>query len=170
MADYDTVVATVNRGAMPALAQKSGPIEVEIDLTAINSGALADGDLLQAFDLPVGTYIHAAGMEVIEAVVGAAQLVLDLGLSSLGASLFCDGSDAGSPYDIGSSGSQKAVGTYSQQADPITTTVVGKNGAVISTADTLDVKVQAITGAAATVTAGKIRVWAIITDVDGLSG
>lgn len=170
MADYSTYVAAMARGAFPALGSKMGPIEVEIDLAEINSGALADGDLLQAFSLPVGTYIAAAGMEVTEAVVGAAQLVLDLGLSSLGASLFCDGSDAGSPFDVGSSGSQKTVGTYSQQADPITTTVVGKNGAVISTADTLDITVQAITGASATLTAGKIRVWAIVCDVDGMSG
>jgi hypothetical protein len=168
MADYATLVATVNRGAFPALGAKTGSVEVEIDLTAINSGTLADADLIQALSLPVGTYVHAAGIEVIEAVVGAAQLVLDLGLSTLGASLFLDGSDAGSAYDIGSAGAQKAVGTYSQQSDPITTTVVGKNGAVISTADTLDVKVQAITGASATLTAGKIRVWAVITDVDGM--
>jgi len=170
MADYSTVVKTMARGAFPALGSKMGVVENEIDLTAINSGTLADGDLLQAFSLPVGTYIAAAGMEVTEAVVGAAQCVLDLGLSTGAGNMFCDGSDAGSPFDVGTSGSQKTVGTYSQQADPITTTVVGKNGFVVSTADTLDITVQAITGASATVTAGKIRVWAIVCDIDGLSG
>jgi hypothetical protein len=170
MGDYSTAVLTMKRGGFPAVGVKFGVVESEIDLTAINSGTLADNDLLQAISFPVGSYVAAAGMEVTEAVVGAAQLVLDLGFSTGAADMFVDGSDAGSPFDIGTSGSQKTVGTYAQQADPITTTLVGKNGFVVSTADTLDVKVQAITGASATVTAGKVRVWALVADVDGLAG
>ena len=168
--DYDAVVETMKRGAFPALGEKMGVIENEIDLTAVNGGTLVDTDIIQALSLPVGTYIVAAGMEVTELVVGAAATLCDLGISTLGASMFCDGSDEGSPFDIGSSGSQKAVGTYSQQADPITTTVVGKNGAVISTADTLDITINGMSGGGATLTAGKVRVWAIVCDVDGLSG
>jgi len=168
--DYSTVVKTMKRGAFPALGAKMGVIENEIDFTAINSGALVDTDIIQALSLPAGTYVAAAGMEVTEAVVGGAAMLCDLGLSTGAANMFCDASDAGSPFDIGTSGAQKAVGTFSQQSDPITTTVVGKNGFVVSTADTLDITLNGMTGAGFTLTAGKVRVWAIVCDVDGLSG
>jgi hypothetical protein len=38
---------------------------------------------------------------------------------------------------------------------------------VLTAADTIDITVQAITGS---LTAGVVRVWAIVADVDGLSG
>ena len=168
--DYATGVAAVARGAFPALGAKVGPIEVEIDLTAINGGILVDTDIIQCLSLPIGTYVVAAGMEVTELVVGLAAVLCDLGLSTGAANMFCDASDAGSPFDIGTAGSQKAVGTYSQQSDPITTTLVGKNGFVVSAADTLDITLNGMTGAGGTLTAGKVRVWALIADVDGMAG
>ena len=168
MAEYTTVVQEMKRGGFPAVGAKIGVIDLEIDLTDINSGTLADADIIQAFTLPIGTLVLAAGMEVTELVVGAAQVVLDLGDGTT-SNQFVDGSDAGSPFDIGTSGSQLAVGTYSQPADAVTSTIVG-NALVVGAEDTLDITVQAITGASATLTAGKVRVWAVVADIDALNG
>jgi len=170
MATATDSVASVTRGAFPAQL-KVGLIEKEVsfvtesaELAAQGDGVLATGDVIQVFSLPAGTLILAAGMEVTELVAGATQLVCDLGTGD-DADQFVDGSDAGSPCDIGSSGSQAAVGTYSDLADSITTTTAGKSK-VLSSADTLDITAQAMTGA---ITAGKVRVWALIADIDGTS-
>lgn len=172
MATAADSVKTMARGAFPSLGDKIGIIENTINLATIaaelvaqGDGTLAATDVIQALSLPAGTYVMAAGIEVTTAVAGATELVLDLGYN--GNNLFVDGSDTGSPFDIGSSGNEAAVGTYSQQADPITTTEAGKRGWVVSSADTLDVTVTAMTG---TLTAGGIRVWAIVADIDGLDG
>ena len=167
----DSVVA-VNRGAFPPQL-KAGLIEASInlltasqELAAQGDGALDAADVITVFSLPAGTMIIAAGMEVTTLVAGVAALVLDLGTGD-DADQFVDGSDSAAPFDIGTSGSQKAVGQYSQPATSVTTTVAGMPK-ILSAADTLDITVQAIT--AATLTAGVVRVWALIADVDAMAG
>jgi hypothetical protein len=167
MANYTGDVAAMKRGAFPAIGPKLGLIENEIEFKTINAGILADADTIQVFDLPIGCMIVSAGMEVTQLVAGAAQMVLDLGTSD-DADQFVDGSSA-SAYDIGTSGSQRAVGVYSQPAPSVTTTAAGC-AKILSEANTLDITVQAITGASATLTAGKVRVWALVVDVDDMSG
>lgn len=164
---YTSVVESVGRGGFAAFGPKLGLVEVEIDTGDINSGALVDGDIVQALSLPIGTLILQAGLEVTEAFAGAAQVVLDLGTGD-DPDQFVDGSSANA-FDVGTSGSQKAVGTYSNMAPSVTTTTAGVSK-ILSAADTLDLKFAAITGGGATLTAGKVRVWALIADCDGLAG
>jgi len=164
-------VVSVTRGAfLPYL--KSGLIEAEInlltassELTAQGDGELAAGDVITVFSLPAGTLIIAAGIEVTTLVTGSTALVLDLGTGD-DDDQFLDGSDGTNPFDIGSSGSQKDVGTYSEPSASVTTTLAGMPK-MLSAADTLDITVQGITG---TLSAGVVRVWALIADVDGLEG
>jgi hypothetical protein len=170
MATAADSLKTMARGAFPAVGPKLGLVENTInlmtasaELVAQGDGELVAGDVIQAISLPAGTIILAAGIEVTSLVTGSTALVLDLGTAD-DADQFLDGSDAASPFDIGTSGAQKAVGTYSTVSASVTTTVAGMPK-VLSVADTLDVTAQAVTGS---LTAGEIRVWALVVDADSM--
>ena len=106
------------------------------DLTATGAHTVAD--------LPAQSVVLAACVEVTEALAGATALTFDVGTG-------LDDDEFVVAYAMAS----KSVGDVAPSVPGI---------AYVGSADTLDVKVDTLTG---TATAGKIRVWALIADVDG---
>ena len=118
-------------------------------LRMISKELTATGDLTSTgattvATLPAQTVILAAGVEVTEALAGATALTFDLGTG-------LDDDEFVAAYALAS----KSVGDVAPSLPGI---------AYIGSEDTLDVTVDTLTG---TATAGKIRVWALIADVDG---
>lgn len=117
-------------------------------LTAKGS-ALASSDTIEALVLPVGTVVLACGVEQIVAG-NSTTLTLDVGFTGGDVDEFVDGFDA----------QAEAVGVYSPALDTASPQfyVIGATG------DTIDVLFATLTG---TLSAGKVRVWAVIADVSG---
>lgn len=113
-------------------------IEKEVEATALSSGANA------VMTLPAQTVILAAGAEVTEALTGASALTFDLGTGE-------DDDEFVAAYAMAS----KSVGAVAPSIPGVM---------YLTAEDTLDITVDTLTG---TATAGKLRVWAIICDVDG---
>ena len=113
-------------------------ISVELEATDLASGANT------VATLPAQTVILAAGVEVTEALTGATALTFDIGTGA-------DDDEFVAAYAMAG----KAVGAVAPSIPGI---------AYIGAEDTLDLKVDTLTG---TATAGKLRVWAMIADVDG---
>lgn len=108
--------------------------------------ALAQGDIIQALDLPAGVQLLAVGAEVIEAHAGTStDLTLDIGITGGNTDFVADGFD----YDAA------AVGDVTS---PIVAELPVYNGSV----DTIDILLATMTG---TTTGGKVRVWACIVPV-----
>lgn len=132
------------RGRNPYMVQGT----LDFAQAATDKGsALAAADVIPVLTIPANTVILGAGIEVTAAHAGTStNTAFDLGIA--GGANFVDGFD----FDGAS------VGDYAtmQTTAPV---VIG------GTADNLDVTLQAMTG---TTTAGKVRVFAIVMDVDDL--
>jgi len=135
------------RGRSPYLVQNT------IDLAAaivLKGSDFAANDTMEVLNVPAGSVILSAGIEIIAQADGT--LTLDMGFtgaSPAAVDLFVDGLDC-----VGG-----AVGTYG--------TTPGTEAAqvqVISAADTIDVKFVTETD----VTGGKLRFWAVLMDVSNL--
>ena len=113
-------------------------ISVELEATALSAGANT------VATLPAQTVILAAGVEVTEALTGATALTFDIGTG-------LDDDAFVAAYAMAG----KAVGAVAPSIAGI---------AYLTAEDTLDLKVDTLTG---TATAGKLRVWAMTADVDG---
>ena len=113
-------------------------ISVELNATDLSSGA----NTVATF--PAQTVILAAGVEVTEALAGATALTFDIGTGA-------DDDEFVAAYAMAS----KSVGDVAPSLPGI---------AYVGAEDTLDLKVDTLTG---TATAGKLRVWALVMDVDG---
>lgn len=122
----------------------------EINLaTAVTTkgSALAQGDVIEAIDIPKYTVILAGGAQKITAMTGTStDLTFDIGITGGDVDNLVDGWD----FD------GAAVGDISS--------VVGVNEPVIigGTADTVDILFATQTG---TVTGGKLWVWVLVADV-----
>lgn len=165
MATAADSVKTMTRGAFPALGAKLGIVENEISLATVSAelvaqgdGVLATGDIIQALSLPQGTVVLSAGIEITETVAGATALDIDMGITGVDVDQFIDG------VDIGSSTSYVAT-DYVANAVAAYPVQIGQ-GAAGATSDTIDILCNTVTG---TVTAGKLRVWAIVADVTDLT-
>jgi len=127
-------------------------VDVEIDFAAAataKESALAAGDIIEALNVPAGAMVLTAGIEVTAANVGGSNdVTLDLGVTGGDIDIFVDGFD----YDAASVGDYAAV--------PAATGPV-----MFGSADTIDVEIQTATTAP---TGGKIRVFAVMVDVDGV--
>ena len=134
------------RGRTPYLVQNS----IDFGAAATAKGtALAASDIIEAITVPANTMILDAGFEVTTVHAGTStDCALDLGVTGVDVDAYVDGFD----FDGAS------AGAYSVGAGngPLT---------VGATADTLDVLIQAQTG---TTTAGVIRVFALLLDVDDI--
>ena len=113
-------------------------ISVELNATDLSAGA----NTVATF--PAQTVILAAGVEVTEALTGATALTFDIGTGA-------DDDEFVAAYAMAS----KAVGAVAPSIPGI---------AYVGAEDTLDLTVDTLTG---TATAGKLRVWALVMDVDG---
>ena len=113
-------------------------ISVELNATDLASGANT------VATLPAQTVILAAGVEVTEALAGATALTFDIGTGA-------DDDEFVAAYAMAG----KSAGDVAPSIPGI---------AYVGAEDTLDLKVDTLTG---TATAGKLRVWAMVADVDG---
>lgn len=119
---------------------------------AAKGSALAAADVIECIPVPAGSIVLCAGLECITAVDGStsADNALDLGITGVEADIWVDG------YDLDAA----VAGTYSQFAADFRPLVVG------STADTIDVLIQAATTAPVS---GVVRVFAVLVNVDGIN-
>ena len=139
MATYDRTGKGGTTGH-PANGRTPYLVENTIDISAINSNSgTANGDVVQALDIPAETLIMEAGIEVITAL--SSSVTLDLGIT-------------GGDVDRYVDGDTNATGFSSPTATART---------IVASADTLDVLVLS-----AASSAGKIRVFAVLCDVSGI--
>ena len=139
MATYNRTGAGGTTGH-PANGRTPYLVENTIDISAINSSSgTADGDIVQALDIPAETLIMEAGVEVITAL--SSSVTLDLGIT-------------GGDVDRYVDGDTNATGFSAPTATART---------IVASADTLDVLVLSADAAA-----GKIRVFAVLCDVSGV--
>ena len=139
MATYDRTGKGGSTGH-PANGRTPYLVENTIDISAINSSSgTADGDIVQALDIPAETLIMEAGVEVITALSGSATI--DLGVTGADPDRYVDG-------DTNATGFSTLKNTARQ---------------IVASADTLD---ALLAGAASSV--GKIRVFAVLCDVSGV--
>ena len=115
-------------------------VENTIDVSAINSSSgTANGDVVNALDIPAETLIMEAGIEVITALSSSAAM--DLGITGGDVDRYVDGDTNATGY----------------------ATLTATARVVVASADTLD-----ILTAGADSSAGKVRVWAVLCDVSGI--
>ena len=139
MATYDRTGKGGSTGH-PANGRTPYLVENTIDISVINSSSgTADGDIVQALDIPAETLIMEAGVEVITALSSSATI--DLGVTGADPDRYVDG-------DTNATGFSTLTATARQ---------------IVASADTLD---ALIAGAASSV--GKIRVFAVLCDVSGV--
>ena len=139
MATYNRTGAGGTTGH-PANGRTPYLVENTIDISAINcSSGTANGDVINALDIPAETLIMEAGIEVITAL--SSSVTLDLGIT-------------GGDVDRYVDGDTNATGFSAPTATART---------IVASADTLDVLVLS-----AASSAGKIRVFAVLCDVSGI--
>ena len=133
------------RGRQPFMHETS----IDFGAAATSKGtALAAADIIQVMTIPANHAVLDAGIEVTIHAGTSTDVALDLGVTGVDPDAFVDGfiPDA------------EAVGVYSVSAG---------NGPISAAAadDTLDILIQAMTG---TTTAGVLRVYAVLMDMDAL--
>jgi|TARA_R110001606_G_C15041607_1_gene612313 hypothetical protein len=122
-------------------------VENTIDIAQIDGDAgSAQDDILQALDIPAETLIMNAGIEVLTAC--SSSVTLDLGITGTTAG-FSDTNAYVAAYDATGASYAPTLGVL-----PL----------IAKVAETLDV-----VAAGAASSAGKIRVWAIMCDISGVS-
>ena len=115
-------------------------VENTIEVSAINSSSgTANGDVVNALDIPAETLIMEAGIEEITALSSSATM--DLGITGGDVDRYVDGDTNATGY----------------------ATLTATARVVVASADTLD-----ILTAGADSSAGKVRVWAVLCDVSGI--
>jgi hypothetical protein len=148
-------MATISIAAGATAGRTAGSVpylvDVVVDFAAAatsKGSALAATDVIECISVPVNTCILNAGLEVITAAGGESNdTTYDLG-TGVDADVFVDGFD----------GDAAAAGAYAQNAAAFQPIVVG------ATADTIDLTIATATTAP---TSGKVRVWAVLMNVDG---
>ena len=157
----------MKRGGWPGTGQKVGVLEAEIDLAVVSAelvaqgdGVLATGDIIQCLNLPQGTMVLRAGFEITETVVGVAALPLSLGITGGDTDHFVG------EVDIGSSTSY-VLTDYVPTKQGTGAYIIGE-GAAGATSDTIDLLCGTVT--ATSITAGKLRVFAVVADVASMEG
>ena len=139
MATYDRTGAGGTTGH-PSNGRTPYLVENTIDISAINSSSgTANGDVVNALDIPAETLIMEAGIEVITALSSSATM--DLGITGGDVDRYVDGDTNATGY----------------------ATLTATARVVVASADTLDI----LTGGADS-SAGKVRVWAVLCDVSGI--
>ena len=139
MATYNRTGAGGTTGH-PANGRTPYLVENTIDISAINSSSgTANGDVVNALDIPAETLIMEAGIEVITALSSSATM--DLGITGGDVDRYVDGDTNATGYS----------------------TLTATARVVVASADTLDI----LTGGADS-SAGKVRVWAVLCDVSGV--
>jgi hypothetical protein len=124
-------------------------VEKTIDFAAAATAkgtALAAADVIEVIDVPAGTMVLNAGLQVITVATGESNdTTVDLGITTTEPDIFVDG------FDLDAA----AAGAYAQNAAAYQPLVVG-------TADTIDLLIATATTAP---TGGTVRVWALMCDI-----
>jgi hypothetical protein len=159
MATYDLTLGSTKSStaansiaAFPDVRNQAYMVEAILDISKISSYTCVNGDIFQVLEIPAGTFIVAAGAEVLTVFDGTTPTV-DI--------------DFAAGDDIVDGGDVTAVGYLA----------AGTNGGanltsqatftqLITTADTIDVKLIA---ASADVTVGKLRVYAVVVDMNTIA-
>jgi hypothetical protein len=128
-------------GRLPYVVEKT--IDFAVATTAKGS-ALAAADVIEAIDVPAQSVVLNAGYEVTATITG--DVTIDVGVTGVDADVFVDGAVLAAAT---------AVGTFAQNAAAYQPVVLGA-------ADTVDLLISASTTA---ISAGKVRVWALVVDV-----
>lgn len=128
-------------GRLPYVVEKT--IDFAVATTAKGS-ALAAADVIEAIDVPAQSVVLNAGYEVTATITG--DVTIDLGVTGIDADVFVDGAVLAAAT---------TVGTFAQNAAAYQPVVLGA-------ADTVDLLIAASTTA---ISAGKVRVWALVVDV-----
>jgi hypothetical protein len=128
-------------GRLPYVVEKT--IDFAVATTAKGS-ALAAADVIEAIDVPAQSVVLNAGYEVTATITG--DVTIDLGVTGIDADVFVDGAVLAAAT---------TVGTFAQNAAAYQPVVIGA-------ADTVDLLIAASTTA---ISAGKVRVWALVVDV-----
>lgn len=128
---------------MPYFVEKT--IDFAVAATA-KGEALAAADVIEVIDVPAGTMVLNAGLQVTAVATGESNdNTLDLGITGVDADCFVDG------FDLDAA----AANAYAQNAAAFQPLIVG-------TADTIDLLIATATTAP---TGGKVRVWAVLCDI-----
>ena len=128
----------------PSTRRKPYSVENTIDNSLFDT---ANGDIIQALNVPAETLVIAAGLEVLTA--SSSSVTMDLGIT---------GSTAGhNDPDCWVDG-YDATGTGHAPMDATDAAAM----LIVKTADTIDILIGG-----AQDTAGKVRVWALMCDISG---
>ena len=138
--------------ALPESRRPAYMVEAVLDISKIDNYTCTNGDVFQVLELPAGTFVIAAGAEVLTAFDGTTPTV-DID--------FAAGDDIVDGGDVTSTG-YLAAGTNGGANLTSQATFTQ----LVSTTDTIDVKLIA---ASADVTVGKLRVYAVVVDLDGVA-
>ena len=124
-------------------------VEKTIDFAAAATAkgtALAAADVIEVIDVPAGTMVLNAGLQVITVATGESNdTTVDLGITTTDPDCFVDG------FDLDAA----AAGAYAQNAAAFQPLIVGA-------ADTIDLLITTATTAP---TGGTVRVWALMCDI-----
>ena len=113
--------------------------------TTSKGSALAAADVIEAIDVPSQSIVLNAGYEVTATITG--DVTIDVGITGIDADVFVDGATLAAAT---------SVGAYAQNAAAFQPVVIG------ASADTIDLLIATSTTA---ISAGTVRVWALIVDV-----
>jgi hypothetical protein len=138
--------------SLPDVRKQAYMVEATLDISKIANYTCTNGDVFEVLEIPAGTFIVAAGAEVLTAFNGTTPTV-DID--------FAAGDDIVDGQSVTSTG-YLAAGSNGGANNTAQTTYTQ----LVTTTDTIDVKLIC---AAANVTSGVIRVYAIVVDVDGVA-
>lgn len=123
-----------------------GPVIDLAEAATLKGTALAQGDIIEAVNLPAGTMLLGGGAIKLAAMTGTStDLTFDIGFTGNDEDNLVDGWD----FDGAAVGSVATPGNQVPQ--------------IITSADTIDILFTTQTGS---VTGGKVQVWAVVCDID----
>jgi hypothetical protein len=159
MATYDLTLGSTKSStaadsiaALPDVRNQAYMVEAILDISKISNYTCVNGDIFQVLEIPAGTFIVAAGAQVLTAFDGTTPTV-DID--------FAEGDDIVDGGDVTATG-YLAAGTNGGANLTSQSTFTQ----LITTTDTIDVKLIA---ASADVTVGKLRVYAVVVDMNSVT-
>ena len=159
MATFDLTLGSTKKGSaadsiasLPDVRNQAYMVEAVLDISKIANYTCVNGDVFQLLEIPAGTFIVSAGAEVLTVFDGTTPTVdIDFGA----------GDDIVDGASVTSTG-YLAAGTNGGANNTAQTTFTQ----LVTTADTIDVKLIC---AAANVTKGVLRVYAVLVDLNSVA-
>jgi len=154
MATITTLSNAVGSGLQPVRSIRNMPYMVENTInfataTTAKGSALAASDVIEAVQIPAQSVVLAAGYEVLSAITG--DVTMSVGVTGVLATAYVNAATLAAATSVGT------YGTSSTTAYPIAT----------AAADTVDLLISASTTA---LSAGSVRVWALLVDAQDRVG